>query len=82
MSKKLQAVVAAGVSVPEAIQAVLDETVTAFARRNGLRKCFDDPELYDHLYHILPTLPRPTPHWVTTYTPDTGSRYERNGLST
>lgn len=44
---------------------------------NRLRKRFDDPELYDHLYHILPTLPSPTPHWVTTYTPDTENRYER-----
>lgn len=43
---------------------------------NQLRIDFRDPELYHHLYQVLPTLPAVTPRWATTYTPDAENPYE------
>jgi hypothetical protein len=37
---------------------------------NELRECCNEPTLYEHLYELLPTLLRPTPRWVSSFTPD------------
>ena len=38
---------------------------------NHVRRHFNDPELYQHAYEILPSILAAGPRWAASYTPDT-----------